>query len=169
MKTMTTDLLKTAFAGESQAHMKYLAFAEQAEKEGKPRIANLFRAVAYAEQVHAFNHLRALARIGKTADNLMTAKEGEDFEALEMYPAYLAVAEMQEETHAQRSFGYALDAEKIHSELYAAAVSAVEAGSDCAAGKIWVCPICGWTTTEELPDRCPVCQALATAFKHFAV
>jgi rubrerythrin len=168
MKSMTTDSLEAAFAGESQAHMKYLAFAEQAAKEGKSKIANLFRAIAYAEQVHAFNHLRALARIGKTTDNLMTAKEGEDFEVTEMYPAYVTVAEMQEESHAQRSFGYALDAEKMHSELYAAAMDAVDAGSDLEAGAVWVCPVCGWTTTEALPDRCPVCHALATAFKQFA-
>jgi rubrerythrin len=166
---MTTDVLKAAFAGESQAHMKYLAFAEQAEKESKPRIANLFRAVAYAEQVHAFNHLRALSRIDKTSDNLVTAKEGEDFEATEMYPAYLAVAETQEESHAQRAFGYALDAEKMHSELFATAMSAVDAGSDLAAGTVRVCPVCGWTTAGDLPDRCPVCQALATAFRQFAV
>lgn len=168
MRPMTEEFLKAAFAGESQAHMKYMAFAAKAEKEGKPNIANLFRAIAYAELVHAYNHLEALGGIGSTAENLEAAKGGEDFEIEEMYPAYLATAELQEEKRAVRSMGYALDAEKIHSELYAAAKRAVDAGEDIAEAKVWVCPVCGWTYTgDEPPERCPVCQALAKVFKAF--
>jgi len=165
---MTEEFLKAAFAGESQAHMKYLAFADKAEKDGKPNIANLFRAIAYAERVHATNHLGALGGIGSTDENLVTAKGGEDFEIQEMYPAYLETARMQGEKKAEKSMGYALDAEKIHSELYAAAKQAVDAGEDIAEAKVWVCPVCGWTYTgDNLPDRCPVCQALAKVFKEF--
>ena len=168
MRPMTEEFLKAAFAGESQAHMKYMAFAAKAEKEGKPNIANLFRAIAYAELVHAHNHLEALGGIGTTAENLEAAKGGEDFEIEEMYPAYLATAELQEEKKAVRSMGFALDAEKIHSELYAAAKKAVDAGEDIAEAKVWVCPVCGWTYTgDEPPERCPVCQALAKVFKAF--
>ncbi len=168
MRPMTEEFLKAAFAGESQAHMKYLAFAEKAEKEGKPNIANLFRAIAYAELVHATNHLEALGGIGDTAANLDVAKGGEDFEIEEMYPAYLETAQRQGEKKAARSMGYALDAEKIHSELYAAAKKAVDASEDIAEAKVWVCPVCGWTVTgEEPPERCPVCQALAKVFKEF--
>ena len=168
MRPMTEEFLKAAFAGESQAHMKYLAFAAKAEKDGKPNIANLFRAIAHAELVHATNHLEALGGIGTTADNLVVAKAGEDFEIAEMYPAYLATAELQGESKAKRSMGYALDAEKIHSELYAAARRAVDAGEDIAEARVWVCPVCGWTSSgDELPDRCPVCQALAKVFEEF--
>jgi len=160
--------LKAAFAGESQAHVKYLAFAEKAEKEGRPHIANLFRAIAYAELVHATNHLEALGGIGSTGDNLAAAKAGEDFEIEEMYPAYLETAKLQGEKKAGRSMEYALSAEKIHSELYAAAKKAVDAGEDIAEAKVWVCPVCGWTYTgDEPPERCPVCQALARVFKEF--
>jgi len=165
---MTEEFLRAAFAGESQAHMKYLAFAAKAEKEGRPNIANLFRAIAYAELVHAHNHLEALGGIGSTAENLEAAKGGEDFEVEEMYPAYLATARFQDEKKALRSFDFAVEAEKIHSELYAAAKNAVDAGEDISEAKVWVCPVCGWTTTgDEPPERCPVCQALAKVFKAF--
>lgn len=170
MRSMTEEFLKEAFAGESQAHMKYLAFADKADKEGKPNIANLFRAVAYAEAVHATNHLKALKGIGTTEDNLVAAKEGEDFEVAEMYAAYLAVAELQGEKAAVRSMSYAEEAEKGHSVLYAAAKAAVDAGEDLAEAKVWVCPVCGWTTNDdELPEKCPVCDALAKTFKEFGV
>ena len=170
MRPMTEEFLKAAFAGESQAHVKYMAFAMKAEKEGKPRIANLFRAIAYAELVHAHNHLEALGGIGTTAENLVAAKGGEDFEVEEMYPAYLANAKLQDEKKAERSFEYAVEAEKIHSDLYAAAKAAVDAGEDIAEAKVWVCPVCGWTYTgDDPPERCPVCQALAKVFKEFGV
>lgn len=168
MRAMTEEFLKAAFAGESQAHMKYMNFAEKADKDGRPNIANLFRAIAYAELVHASNHLKALGGINSTAENLEAAKAGEDFEIEEMYPAYLSVAEMQGEKAAVKSMKYAVDAEAVHSELYAAAKKAVDAGEDISEAKVWVCPVCGWTTTDgELPDRCPVCQALARVFKEF--
>ncbi len=169
MRPMTKEFLEAAFAGESQAHMKYLAFADQAEKEGKPKIANLFRAIAWAEQVHAINHLKALGKVGTTAENLEAAKAGEDFEIEEMYPAYLCTAREQEAKEAIRSMGFALDAEKIHSELYALAREAVEAGEDIAAARVVVCPVCGWTWTGEgnPPERCPICNALAKVFREF--
>ena len=170
MRPMTEEFLKAAFAGESQAHMKYLAFAEKAEKEGRPRIANLFRAIAYAELVHATNHLEALGGIGSTGENLVAAKDGEDFEVDEMYPAYLANAELQGEKKAARSMQFALEAERIHSELYAAAKAAVDAGEDIAEAKVWVCPVCGWTVTgDDPPERCPVCNALRKVFREFGV
>ncbi|NOZ93431.1 MAG: rubrerythrin family protein [Acidobacteria bacterium] len=168
MRPMTEEFLKAAFAGESQAHMKYMAFAAKAEKEGKPNIANLFRAIAFAELVHAHNHLEVLGGIGSTAENLEAAKGGEDFEIDEMYPAYLENARLQGEKKAERSFNFAVEAEKIHSELYAAAKKAVDAGEDLSEAKVWVCPVCGWTFTgDEPPERCPVCQALAKVFKAF--
>jgi rubrerythrin len=123
MKAMTKENLKAALAGESQAHIKYLAFSAKAEREGKPNIARLFHAIAYAEQVHAVNHFRELGGIGDTVANLQSAIEGEDFEVDEMYAAYLEVAEAQGERGAKRSMTYALEAEKIHSKMYGDAKS----------------------------------------------
>jgi rubrerythrin len=167
MKEMTRENLSASFAGESQAHVKYLAFAAQAEKEGKLNIARLFRAIAFAEQVHAINHLKELRGIGDTVANLETAIAGENFEVDEMYAAYLSVAEAQGEKGAQRSMTYAIEAEKIHAEMYADARKAAEAGDDVEIGEVYICPICGYTHIGEPPDRCPVCKAKKERFKAF--
>ncbi len=167
MRAMTKENLKAAFAGESQAHMKYLAFADQAEKEGKPQIARLFRAIAYAEQVHAINHLRELGGINDTVANLQVAIEGETFEVDEMYAAYLLVAQAQEEKEAERSMTYAIEAEKIHAVMYGDAKAAAESGQDIAIGPVYICPVCGFTHIGEPPDRCPVCNVKKEMFKVF--
>jgi len=167
MREMTKENLKAAFAGESQAHMKYLAFAAQAEKDGKPHIARLFQAIAYAEQVHAINHLKELGGVGDTVANLGAAIGGETFEVEEMYPAYLAVAKLQEEKGAQRSMTYAIEAEKIHAGLYGNARSAAESGQDLDIGPVYICPVCGFTHIGEPPDRCPVCNVKKEQFKVF--
>lgn len=158
MRAMTETNLKDAFAGESQAHMKYLAFAEKAEKDGFPKVALLFRAISYAEQVHAHNHLKVLDGVGDTAANLEAAMAGENFEVEEMYPAYDAVAQLQEEKGAIRSIHFALEAEKGHEELYGAALKAVKGGSDIEATSVYVCPVCGHTHIGEPAERCPICN-----------
>lgn len=167
MKKMTEANLKTAFAGESQAHMKYRIFAQKALEEGKPNIGRLFEAIALAEQVHATNHLKSLGEIGNTAENLQTAISGETFEVEEMYPAYDAVAKLQEEKTAQKSINNALEAEKVHAGLYTKAKQAVEAGMDIEISKISVCKICGWTIEGDAPERCPLCNASREYFKIF--
>ena len=167
MKEMTKENMGASLAGESQAHIKYLAFAAQAEKEGKPNVARLFQAVSHAEQVHAINHLRELGGINDTVANLAAAIGGETFEVDEMYAAYLAVAEEQQEKGAHRSMTYALEAEKIHAKLYGDAKAAVEAGKDISGDKVYVCPVCGFTHIGEPPDRCPVCNTKKDRFKAF--
>jgi rubrerythrin len=167
MKAMTTENLKEALAGESQAHLKYMAFAAQAEKEGKANIARLFRAIAYAEQVHAINHLKELGGVGDTVANLQAAIDGENFEVDEMYAAYLQVAEAQGEKGARRTMTYAIEAEKIHAEMYAQAKAKAEAGQDLAGDTVYICPVCGFTHIGEPPDRCPVCNAKKEKFKAF--
>ena len=167
MKAMTKENLSAAFAGESQAHMKYLAFSAQAEKVGKPNIARLFHAIAYAEQVHATNHLKVLGGVGDTVANLEGAMGGENFEVDEMYPAYLAVAELQAEKGAMRSMTYAIEAEKIHAEMYADAIESAKADEDIEIGEVYICPVCGYTHIGEPPDRCPVCNAKKEIFKAF--
>lgn len=168
MRKMTEEFLTNAFAGESMAHMKYLVFAEIAEKEGFPNIARLFRAIAYAEFVHAKNHLNALGKINDTAHNLEMAYQGESFEIDEMYPAYKAVAELQDEKQAIRSMNYALEAEKIHKAMYSEAKESVEKKKeDIKIGDIYICPVCGYTVEGEAPERCPVCNVPKDKFVKF--
>ena len=167
MKKMTEQSLNAAFAGESMAHMRYLIFAERAERDRKPNIARLFRAIAFAEQAHATNHLRELGMIKSTAENLTAAIEGEEFEVAEMYPAYLEVAKLQEERGAQRSFNYALEAEKIHARLYQTAREKAEANEDIQLATVHICSVCGHTVEGEAPDRCPVCGARKEMYKAF--
>lgn len=167
MRKMTESNLKEAFAGESQAFMKYTAFSDKAKQEGFPEVARLFTAIAYAERVHAINHLRQLGGIGDTVSNLGEAIDGENHENTEMYPAFEAVAKLQEEKGALRSIFYALEAEKIHEVMYGDAQETVKAGSDIAAQKVFVCSICGHTVYGEAPDRCPICKAVKAKYKEF--
>lgn len=167
MKKMTADNLSAAFAGESQAHMRYLIFADKAEQEGKPNVARLFRAISFAEQVHATNHLRELGNVGSTVDNLAAAIGGETFEVEEMYPAYLSVARLQDEQGAQRSMTGALETEKVHMDMYKDARQAVESGRDVVIGPIGICQVCGFTIEGQAPDKCPVCGAPADRFRMF--
>lgn len=167
MHPMTKENLKSAFSGESQAHMKYMVFADKAEQEGYKNIARLFQAVAYAERVHASNHLNVLDGVGLTQENLGAAIEGESFEVDEMYAAYKTVAELQDEKGAVRSMNYALEAEKIHAALYEEAKEAVISGKDMEVGDIHICPVCGHTVTGKAPDRCPICGVQGDKFKKF--
>jgi len=157
MKKMTEDNLKSAFAGESQAHIRYLAFADKAQQDNLPNVARLFRASSYSEQVHATNHLRTLDGIAKTVDNLSAAMGGENFEVSEMYDAYKAVAERQGEKGALFSFNAAMKAEEVHAVLYKKAKEAVTKGQDLEATPIHVCSVCGFTVEGGAPDKCPVC------------
>jgi len=167
MKKMTEKFLNEAFAGESMAHMKYQIFSEIAEKEGFSNIARLFKAISYAEQVHATNHFRNLGNIGKTSENLQSGIDGETFEVEEMYPVYNNIAKLQGEKGAEISTHYALEAEKIHSELYKMAKDLAEKNKDIEKEDIYICPVCGFTHIGEPPDKCPVCGAPKDKFKKF--
>lgn len=162
--TKTEEGLKTAFAGESQANRKYLAFAKQAEKDGLPGIAHLFRAAAAAETVHAHNHLRVLGGIKSTKENLKEAIEGEFHEFTSMYPEFIEYAKNESNNAAERTFNYANEVEKIHHELYKKALEAAETGKDLKDNNIYVCSVCGYTHEGEAPDKCPVCGAVKKAF-----
>ena len=155
----TSDNLKEAFAGESQANRKYLAFAKKAEDEGFPQVARLFRAAADAETVHAHAHLRVMNGIKSTTENLKEAIAGEGHEFKNMYPAFLAEAEKEGNKPAVISFKNALrirQPEAYH--LYSEALEAVNSGSDLPEEKIYVCQVCGNTVKGHAPDKCPVCN-----------
>jgi rubrerythrin len=163
----TTENLEAAFAGESQANRRYLAFAKKAESDGFPQVARLFRAAAEAETVHAHAHLRVLDGIQSTEENLRVAIAGEGHEFQEMYPQFLAAAKAEDDKRAQMSFKHALAVEKTHHDLYTEALQAVRSGQDLPEASIYVCPICGHTVSGEAPDKCPVCNAPKERF--FAV
>ena len=153
--------LKDAFAGESQANRKYLAFGKQADKEGYPQAAKLFRAAAAAETVHAHAHLKALGGINSTAENLKEAVSGETFEFKQMYPAMIEAAQEEGNQKALRSFNYANDVEKIHAALYQNALDNLDSLADV---DYYVCSVCGYTCESEAPDTCPVCNSKGKAF-----
>jgi len=167
MKEMTKKALQEAFAGESMAHMKYLIFAEEAEKKGLKNLARLFRAIAYAEFVHAKNHFRELGMIKDTLGNIQQGIDGETYEIEEMYPVFNNTAKFQEEKGAERSTHYAWEAEKIHAEMYKKAKEIVGEGKDYPEDKIYICPVCGHTVIGEPPEKCPVCGAPKSAYKEF--
>lgn len=167
MKKMTEKNLHDAFAGESQAHMKYLIFAKRAEEENKPNIARLFRAISYAEQVHATGHFKALGELAGTVENLQSAIDGENFEVEEMYPAYDAVAKLQAEKEAIRTIHYAIEAEKIHAAMYTEAKQSAKDNKDLSIGAVHICPVCGYTVVGDAPDACPVCGVPKAKFVKF--
>jgi len=167
MKKMTEENVKAALAGESQAHVKYAAFAWKAETEKLPNVARAFKANSYAEQVHASNYVKILGGLGTTKDNLDAALGGESFEIAEMYPAFIVTAQSQGEKSAETFFNYALAAEKVHAGIYRAARAAVESGRDIDLKAIHVCSVCGFTMEGDAPDKCPVCGAPKDKFVAF--
>lgn len=157
----TMENLQEAFAGESQANRKYLAFADKADKDGYPGVAKLFRAAAAAETVHAHAHLRAMKGIGATEDNLKEAVAGETHEFKDMYPQMIVDAEAENEAQALRSFQYANEVEKVHADLYQKALDNLGEQTEV---EYYVCSVCGYTCENEAPDQCPVCKAGKKAF-----
>jgi rubrerythrin len=165
-KTAATTLenLKTAFAGESQANRKYLAFSQQAAKDGFKNVARLFKITAEAETIHAFAHLKAMGMVGSTAANLKAAVSGETYEYKEMYPPMVESAR-KEGHRAQTMFGYAVKAEAVHAKLYAAALAAVESGKDLEGAEFYLCPVCGNIEMGKPAGPCPICGLPADKFQ----
>jgi rubrerythrin len=159
----TTENLKEAFAGESQASQKYLAFAKKAEQEGFINIAKLFRTAAEAERIHAEGHFKALDGVSTTAENLKCAIAGETYEFTEMYPPMLEQAE-KENHKAKRMFNYAPRAEEVHADLYKLALEFVQQGKDLNVSDIYLCPVCGHIEFGKPDANCPICGALNSKY-----
>ena len=157
----TEQNLWEAFAGESQANRKYLAFAEKADKEGHSQAAKLFRAAAHAETVHAHAHLRALKGVADTAANLKEAVAGETHEFKNMYPGMIETAKEEGHKAAELSFTFANEVEKTHAALYQKALDSLD---NPTAADYYVCKVCGHTCEDEAPEKCPVCGAAKNAF-----
>lgn len=158
----TMNNLAEAFAGESQANRKYLAFAKKAEQDGFPQVAKLFRAAAEAEMVHAHAHLREMGGIKTTKENLEAAIGGETHEFESMYPGMIEDAKAEGNQGALRSFMFANEVEKIHADLYKKALAALGNNADV---EYYVCQVCGNTVENGAPDECPICGAKKQAFK----
>ncbi len=161
----TEENLKAAFAGESQANRKYLAFAKKAEEEGFVNIAKLFRAVAEAETVHALNHLRVLKMVKSTEENVQAALNGETYEFTEMYPDFIKTATQEGRKDAALSFNHANQVEKIHGAIYNKVLNSISKNKDIEKKDIFVCPVCGNTFEGDAPDNCPICGTPKEEFK----
>jgi rubrerythrin len=159
----TEQSLKEAFAGESQANRKYLAFAAKADQEGYSQVARLFRAAADAETVHAHNHLRVLNGIKSTKENLQEAIAGETHEFKTMYPEMIEAAKKEEQKAAERSFNFANQVEKVHAKLYEGLLNNLGKSQEKFA--YLVCPVCGYTAEKEPPGTCPVCGTKGEMFR----
>jgi rubrerythrin len=161
MGANTEENLKEAFAGESQANRKYLAFAKKAEEEGYPQIARLFRAAAEAETVHAHNHFRVMKGIKSTRENLQEAINGETHEFKKMYPGMVSQAKAEKKDEAFETFHFANEVEKIHAALY------IKALADLGKNEVvdyYLCPVCGNTVEKAPPERCPICNTPGKKF-----
>jgi rubrerythrin len=161
MDGKTLKNLKEAFAGESQANRKYLAFAAKAEQEGQKNAAKMFRAAAEAETIHAHSHLRAMKGIGTTTENLREGFEGETYEFESMYPPMLEAAEAAGEKEAYRSFKFAMEAEKVHANIYKRLLESLDSSEEL---EFYLCTICGNVELRPV-DKCFICGAGAKAFK----
>lgn len=155
--------LMDAFAGESQANRKYLAFAQKADSEGFPQAARLFRAAAEAETVHAHNHLRVAKGIKSTKDNLAEAISGETHEFTKMYPEMIEAARAEGNKAAERTFAFANEVEKTHARLYQEMLDKIGGAQE--EYPYYVCPVCGHTEGGNAPEVCPVCGAKGQSFK----
>lgn len=181
MNEMTAANLRSAYGGESMAHMRYKIWGEKAKEDGFPNVSRLFEAIAYAEEVHASNHFTELRDVdgdflvasmagfglGSTSDNLQGAIDGENFEIEQMYPAYIAVAKDQRENGGLRSFHYAVEAEKIHSAMFTQAKEAVDNKKDIELEDVQICSVCGHTVEGDAPERCPICNEPQDRFVAF--
>ncbi len=173
--------MQTAFNGESNAHVRYLAFAKQADREGYGEVASLFRAAARAEQVHAANHAAVIKKMGaapqaniespevkSTRENLETAIKGETYERDTMYPDFLKQARLDGNSAAVRSLNFAKTAEAEHAKLYARSLQNLDKLKGSKSAIFFVCPTCGYTTSEMNFTNCPSCFTPGEKFEKVA-
>ncbi|MBW6463970.1 MAG: rubrerythrin family protein [Bacillota bacterium] len=163
----TKENLMDAFAGESQANRKYLAFARKAEKEGYKNVGRIFQAIAEAETIHALKHFEIAGKINDTLENLHSAAEGENYEFTEMYPEFIETADKEDNREALKTFEYANAAEKVHGGIFNELKTQVARGDDADNKAIFLCPVCGWVGFDPAPDKCPICNTSKKAFKQF--
>ncbi|HOX34552.1 MAG TPA: ferritin family protein [Methanoregulaceae archaeon] len=165
----TIDNVKAAYAGESQANRKYLAFSEKAAEEGFRNIATLFKAASEAEAIHARKLLKVMGAVGTTKDNLQVSISGETHEFTEMYPGFITTAESEKKSDALLAFTHAMKAEQVHAKLYEKALNLLKSGSDMSREKIFLCPICGNIEIGKVPEKCPICAVFGKQFREISL
>ena len=165
----TIDNASEAFAGESQANRKYLAFSEKAAEEGFKGVATLFRAASEAEAIHAKKLLKVLSAVDTTAKNLEGGIAGETHEFTTMYPEFIKAAEAEKRTDAVLAFTHAMKAEQVHAGLYKKALDAIRAGHDLGREKVFLCPVCGNIEIGKAPDKCPICGVFGKQFREISL
>jgi rubrerythrin len=165
----TMENTKEAFAGESQANRKYLAFSEKAAAEGFNGVATLFKAASEAEAIHAKKLLKVLAAIESTEKNLAGSIAGETYEFTKMYPDFVKLAESEGKSDAVLAFTYAMKAEQVHANLYNKALIAVKSGKDMGREKIFLCPVCGNIEIGKPPEKCPICSVFGKQFQEITL
>lgn len=156
----TLENLMEAFAGESQANRKYVAYSKKAEADGKKNAAKLFKAASDAETIHAQKHFEVADKIKSTVENLNDAVIGENHEYQSMYPEFLKVAQEEGNQAAVRTFTFALKAEEVHARLYKEALDNLENEEEVF---YYLCPICG-NIEKVVPEKCFICGAPGTKF-----
>lgn len=159
--TQTEKNLEAAFAGESQARNKYTYFASVAKKQGFEQIADLFLKTADNEKEHAKMWFKELNGIGDTAENLLAAAEGENYEWTDMYEDFAKTAEEEDFTELAHKFRLVAAIEKHHEERYRALLRNVETTEVFKRSeiKVWECRNCGHIVVgKEAPEVCPVCN-----------
>jgi len=159
--TKTVNNLKAGFVAESQAHLRNLAFAIKAEQESYSQAARLFRAIAEAEAVHAFNHFRLLGAVSGTQENLESAFERENL-AASTYPQFIREANEEDNTIVATVLSYSRDVEKGHAKLYKKALVHMMAEEET---EYYVCQVCGHVSDGVLPEVCPICGAPKEKFR----
>ena len=165
----TIENAKEAYAGESQANRKYLAFSEKAAEEGFKNIATLFKAASEAEAIHARKLLKVINAIGSTKENLAASIAGETHEFTAMYPAFIKAAEAEKKSDALLAFTHAMKAEEVHARLYEKALNLLKSGSDMGRDKIYLCPVCGNIEIGKPPERCPICAVFGKQFREITL
>jgi len=165
----TIENVKEAYAGESQANRKYIAFSEKAAEEGFRNIATLFKAASEAEAIHAKKLLKVMGAIGTTQNNLQGSIVGETYEFTAMYPGFIKTAEEEKKSDAVLAFTYAMKAEQVHAKLYEKALSLLKSGSDMGREKVFLCPVCGNIELGKVPEKCPICAVFGKQFKEIAL
>uniref|UniRef100_A0A7C2N841 Rubrerythrin family protein n=1 Tax=Archaeoglobus fulgidus TaxID=2234 RepID=A0A7C2N841_ARCFL len=159
----TEENLRHAYAGESQAMVRYRIYAEIARSKGLEGIARVFEAAAFSEFVHAKNHLKILEDVNDVKKNLETAYKGETYEIEDMYPRFYEEAKNEGNKRAMSSIRWALETEKVHAGLFR---KLIDSGEDYR-GKIYICPVCGYAMENEAPEKCPLCNAPKEKFVEF--
>jgi len=158
------DDLHQAYTGESKATLRLKVFAEKAQKDGYPALANLFRVISFSEELHGKRALKLLKKVKSTEENLAESFESETKVAGVAYDSFIKHAEEAGDKAASLYFSQSRDVEEIHARLYKEAMDHVLEERETI---YYVCDVCGYVSDGILPEECPVCGAKKDRFVTF--